>query len=45
MSPINIIRAWKDETYRLGLSEAERATLLANPAGAIELEDAELEKR
>jgi mersacidin/lichenicidin family type 2 lantibiotic len=42
MSNINIIRAWKDADYRNSLSEAERAALPANPAGIIELTDAEL---
>jgi len=42
MSNINIIRAWKDPNYRNSLSEAERAALPANPAGIIELTDAEL---
>jgi mersacidin/lichenicidin family type 2 lantibiotic len=36
------IRAWKDEDFRLSLSEAERASLPQNPAGPIELSDAEL---
>jgi len=44
MNTRNIIRAWKDEEYRLSLSEAERALLPAHPAGTIELGDAELEK-
>ncbi|HEY4036915.1 MAG TPA: mersacidin/lichenicidin family type 2 lantibiotic [Ktedonobacteraceae bacterium] len=38
-----IVRAWKDETYRQSLSAEEQAMLLANPAGEIELTDAELE--
>jgi mersacidin/lichenicidin family type 2 lantibiotic len=42
MSHQKIIRAWKDEAYRRGLSEAERARLPENPAGLIELTDAEL---
>lgn len=42
MSKIDIVRAWKDEEYRLSLSEAERASLPANPAGAVELTDGEL---
>jgi mersacidin/lichenicidin family type 2 lantibiotic len=33
---INVIRAWKDPEYRLGLSEAERAMVQAHPAGVIE---------
>jgi mersacidin/lichenicidin family type 2 lantibiotic len=43
MSKLDIIRAWKDEEYRLSLSEAERAVLPAHPAGLIELMDTELE--
>jgi mersacidin/lichenicidin family type 2 lantibiotic len=43
MSKANIIRAWKDEAYRLSLSAAERAALPANPAGAIELDDVQLD--
>ena len=39
----NIIRAWKDEDYRLSLSEAERALLPEHPAGLIELSDAEMD--
>ena len=37
MSANEIIRAWKDEEYRLSLTEAERSQLLQNPVGAIEL--------
>jgi mersacidin/lichenicidin family type 2 lantibiotic len=43
MSKRDIIRAWKDEEYRLSLSEAERALLPEHPAGLIELADAELD--
>jgi mersacidin/lichenicidin family type 2 lantibiotic len=39
----NIIRAWKDPSYRNGLSEGERAALPAHPAGLIELADADLD--
>jgi mersacidin/lichenicidin family type 2 lantibiotic len=42
MSPLDIIRAWKDPEYRLSLSEAEWAQLPAHPAGFIELTDTEL---
>ncbi len=42
LNTIDIIRAWKDPEYRLGLSEGERALLPAHPAGHIELTDAEL---
>jgi mersacidin/lichenicidin family type 2 lantibiotic len=43
MSIKNIIRAWKDEDYRLSLSEAERALLPEHPAGLIELSGAEMD--
>jgi mersacidin/lichenicidin family type 2 lantibiotic len=43
MSNMDIIRAWKDEDYRLSLSEAERALLPEHPAGLIELAAAELD--
>jgi len=39
----NIVRAWKDAAYRQSLSAQEQAMLPANPAGEIELTDAELE--
>src|SRR2546421_7298636 len=39
----NIVRAWKDEAYRQGLSAEEQALLPANPAGEIELTEAELD--
>jgi mersacidin/lichenicidin family type 2 lantibiotic len=42
MTNENIVRAWRDPQYRNSLSETERATLPAHPAGSIELEDAEL---
>jgi mersacidin/lichenicidin family type 2 lantibiotic len=43
VSNLNIIRAWKDEEYRLSLSEAERAALPGHPAGRLELPDAALD--
>lgn len=43
MSHVNIIRAWKDEEYRNSLSEAERASLPENPAGLIDLGEADLD--
>jgi mersacidin/lichenicidin family type 2 lantibiotic len=43
MSQDQIIRAWKDEQYRLILTEAERAALPENPAGVIDLDDADLD--
>lgn len=42
MKNTDVIRAWKNEEYRLGLSEEERTMLPVNPAGAIELNDTEL---
>jgi len=44
MSKANIIRAWKDEAFRLSLSAEQRAALPANPAGAIELADSQLDE-
>jgi mersacidin/lichenicidin family type 2 lantibiotic len=37
-----IIRAWKDQEYRLGLTAEERSLLPDNPAGLLELNEAEL---
>jgi mersacidin/lichenicidin family type 2 lantibiotic len=42
MSNIDVIRAWKDEEYRLGLSETERKLLPAHPAGAVDLSNDDL---
>lgn len=42
MSSRKIIRAWKNEEYRLSLSEAERAMLPDHPAGVVELSDEQL---
>jgi mersacidin/lichenicidin family type 2 lantibiotic len=39
----NIIRAWKDEQYRLSLSESERALLPDHPAGHLQLTDTALD--
>jgi mersacidin/lichenicidin family type 2 lantibiotic len=44
MSIQTIIRAWKDAEFRASLSQAERAALPANPAGVVELSDAELQQ-
>jgi mersacidin/lichenicidin family type 2 lantibiotic len=38
-----IIRAWKDEEYRNSLTPAQRARIPKNPAGLIDLEDAEMQ--
>lgn len=42
MSDIDIIRAWKDEEYRKSLTDEQRASMPMNPAGQIELSDADL---
>jgi len=39
---LDVTRAWKDETYRNTLTAEQLAMLPANPAGAIELTEAEL---
>jgi mersacidin/lichenicidin family type 2 lantibiotic len=39
----NLVRAWKDEAYYQSLPVEEQAMLPTNPAGAIELTEAELE--
>jgi mersacidin/lichenicidin family type 2 lantibiotic len=39
MSNFDVIRAWKDQEYRLGLSEAQLAILPEHPSGLIELEN------
>jgi mersacidin/lichenicidin family type 2 lantibiotic len=43
MTNVEIVRAWKDEDYRLSLSDAQRASLAANPVGMVDLSDLELE--
>jgi mersacidin/lichenicidin family type 2 lantibiotic len=42
MSELDIIRAWKDKTYRSSLSADELAQLPEHPAGAVILTDDEL---
>ena len=39
---MDIIRAWKDEDYRMSLTPEDRARLPENPAGPVELTDADL---
>lgn len=39
---IDVVRAWRDEEYRLGLSAEELAALPEHPAGAVELPDVTL---
>ncbi len=36
-------QAWKNEEFRLSLTEAERSLLPANPAGIVELTDEALD--
>ncbi len=36
---IDVARAWRDEDYYLSLTEEERASLGAHPAGAAPLDD------
>ncbi len=42
MKNSHVIRAWKDEEYRLNLSNGELALVPEHPSGAIELTDADL---
>jgi mersacidin/lichenicidin family type 2 lantibiotic len=42
MSDLDIIRAWKDKTYRNSLNADQLSQLPENPAGAIELTENEL---
>jgi mersacidin/lichenicidin family type 2 lantibiotic len=43
MSRTEIVRAWRDYDYWFSLSESERARIPENPAGVVELMDAELD--
>lgn len=40
---LDIIRAWKDDNYRLNLSEEQIHALPANPVGELELADDDLD--
>jgi mersacidin/lichenicidin family type 2 lantibiotic len=42
MNITTIIRAWKDQEYRQGLTDEERVLLPEHPAGLLELDDADL---
>ena len=42
MNNLNVVRAWKDEEYRLRLSNDERAKVPGHPAGLVELTDGDL---
>lgn len=39
----DVIRAWKDPAFRASLSQQQRNELPQNPAGVVDLTDAELE--
>jgi mersacidin/lichenicidin family type 2 lantibiotic len=39
---LDIVRAWKDESYRASLSEEQLALLPINPIGEVELSDSDL---
>jgi mersacidin/lichenicidin family type 2 lantibiotic len=41
---VDVIRAWKDPSYRAALSEVERSMVPAHPAGLVDMTDAELKK-
>ena len=40
---LDIVRAWKDESYRQSLSDEQASLLPANPAGELELNESDLE--
>jgi mersacidin/lichenicidin family type 2 lantibiotic len=42
MTTNEIVRSWKDENFRLSLSNTDQAFLPDNPAGLIELSDDDL---
>jgi len=42
LSVNEIIRAWKDKKFRDSLNEEQQAQLPANPAGLVEIDDAQL---
>ena len=44
MKPIDVVRAWKDATYRESLSSDDLALVPDNPAGLVELSDEELKR-
>jgi mersacidin/lichenicidin family type 2 lantibiotic len=42
MTQDQVIRAWKNPSFRAGLSAAEQKALPANPAGVVDLNEREL---
>lgn len=43
MTKFDIIRAWKDESFKNHLSQSELASLPESPVGSIDLSDSDLE--
>jgi mersacidin/lichenicidin family type 2 lantibiotic len=41
---LDVVRAWKDPSYRAGLSAGEFALAPPNPAGLVELSDEQLKE-
>jgi mersacidin/lichenicidin family type 2 lantibiotic len=41
---VDVIRAWKDPSYRAALSEADRSLVPVHPAGLVEMTDEELKE-
>lgn len=44
MKPLDVIRAWKDASYRESLSEEDLRAVGQNPAGVVDLTDEQLKK-
>ena len=44
VAQIDVVRAWKDDEYRAGLNDAQRAVIPAAPVGIVELKDADLDE-
>jgi mersacidin/lichenicidin family type 2 lantibiotic len=44
MSTDQVVRAWRDRDHWLSLTDVQRSSLPANPAGAVEMMDEELER-
>ena len=41
---VDVVRAWKDPAYRAGLGAQELSLIPPNPAGVVELSDAQLKE-
>jgi mersacidin/lichenicidin family type 2 lantibiotic len=44
MKPLDVIRAWKDASYRESLSEEDLRAVGQNPAGVVDLTDEQLKQ-